>query len=84
MWLEPEITRHRVGGTVFAAVAAVAALPELETLSTMMPGSMPAESEALSSSARLRTTIEVALQHSGGARARHNLLDVKDQFLIRG
>ena len=50
---------------------ALAATPALATLSAMMPGTMPAESEVLSSSAMLRTIRERALQQSDGERAGH-------------
>ena len=56
------------GGEVSCESAAPSALA---TLSAMMPGSMPAESEAFSSSASLRTIRDFALQQSWGAVTGH-------------
>ena len=69
MWLEPVtiMLREGGGGMSFAS----AAPPALAALAAMIPGSMPAESEAFSSSASLRTIRDLALQQSWGAVAGH-------------
>ena len=69
MWLEPVMImlREGVGGMSFTS----AAPPALATLAAMIPGSMPAESEAFSSSASLRTIRDLSLQQSRGAVAGH-------------
>ena len=61
---------------------APAAPPAPEALSTVMPGSMPAESEALSSLASVRTTRDFAVQLSCGAMAGHLWHEIKDLLLI--
>ena len=69
MWLElvTIMLREGGGGMSFAS----AAPPALAALAAMIPGSMPAESEAFSSSASLRTIRDQALQQSWGADAGH-------------
>ena len=62
---------------------AFAAPPALATLSAMTPGSMPAESEAFSSSARQRTTRDFALQLSAGPVTGHLWLEIKVLFLTK-
>ena len=53
----------RAGGGGMSFVSA--APPALATLAAMILGSMPAESEAFSSSASLRTIRDLSLQQSG-------------------
>ena len=78
IWLDPVTTKFRFEGGFFAQ----AAPPAPGALSTITPGSMPAESEAFSSSASVRTTRDFALQLSWGTMAGHPWLEVKDLLLI--
>ena len=76
IWLDPVTRKLRLRSFALAALSAPGAL------SAMTPGSMPAESEAFSSSASVRTTRDFALQLSCGAMAGHLWHDVKDLLLI--